>query len=111
MRFEGAVVREQGVTFGIAVVRRGTLASGRRDDAIAEMSRAFGGIPTVLMEQDVRGTPTYFGRSDIVRFLANIDMRRISVEDVFAHGLTARSEVPGAGQHTAPDVPRWRRRG
>ena len=76
--FDGAVVREQGVTFGVAVVRPGTLAgSERRDAALSGFQAAFGGIPTVLMEQNVRGVPTYFGRPDIVRFLTSIDPRRL----------------------------------
>lgn len=33
--------------------------------------------PVVLMSQDHSGTPQYYGRKDIVAFLANIDFRRI----------------------------------
>ena len=76
--FDGAVVNEQGVTFGIAVVRRAILDNPTaRDQAIAEFSEVFGGIPTVLMAQDGQGTPTYFGRPDIVDFLASIHMEQI----------------------------------
>lgn len=31
-------------------------------------------MPTVLMAQDSRGVPTYYGRDDIVRFLSNTPM-------------------------------------
>lgn len=75
--FDGAIVREQGVTFGVAVVRLGTLSSSTRGETLTGARAAFGGIPTVLMEQDSRGTPTYFGRPDIVRFLSSIDPRRL----------------------------------
>lgn len=76
--FDGAVVNEQGVTFGIAVVRPPILNSpGDRDAAILEFSEVFGGIPTVLMAQDARGVPTYFGRKDIVDFLSSIPMESI----------------------------------
>jgi hypothetical protein len=70
--FQGAVIREQGVTFGVAVVKSGVLQdSGRRDDAVRSFSAAFGGVPTVLMAQDVRGRARYYGRDDLARFLAN----------------------------------------
>lgn len=76
--FDGAIVNEQGVTFGIAVVRRGVLDNpSARDEAILEFSEVFGGIPTVLMAQDGQGTPTYYGRSDIVDFLTSIQMEQI----------------------------------
>jgi hypothetical protein len=75
--FDGAIVREQGVTFGVAVVRRGTLGTSQREAAIQHFSVAFGGIPTVLMEQDITGQPTFYGRSDIAKFLSGIDPRRL----------------------------------
>ena len=78
MQFEGAVVREQGVTFGIVIVNENVL---RTDYATKEMmefgTRAFGNMPIILMSQNSRGVPTYKGRSDIVNFLTNVDMRRI----------------------------------
>lgn len=76
--FDGAVVKEQGLTFGVAAVRTGTLSSSnRRSAALSGFPAAFGGIPTVLMEQDGRGVPTYFGRPDIVSFLASVDIQRL----------------------------------
>jgi hypothetical protein len=76
--FDGAVVNEQGVTFGIAVVRRSVLDNPTaRNEAVAEFSAVFGGIPTVLMAQDSQGTPTYYGRRDIVDFLGSIPMESI----------------------------------
>jgi hypothetical protein len=39
--------------------------------------RAFGAMPIVLMAQDSKGTPTYFGRPDIVSFLANVFVEQI----------------------------------
>jgi hypothetical protein len=76
--FDGAVVNERGVTFGIAIVRQSVLSSpATRDQAIIEFSEVFGDIPTVLMVQDGRGTPTYYGRPDIVDFLASVPMEAI----------------------------------
>jgi hypothetical protein len=45
--------------------------------AQATYAPAFQFVPIVLMEQDGRGVPTYYGRPDIVRFLASIDFRRL----------------------------------
>jgi hypothetical protein len=44
---------------------------------LGSFSGVFPGMPVVLMAQDSRGTPTYYGRRDIVRFLGDISMSRI----------------------------------
>lgn len=76
--FDGAVINEQGLTFGIAIVRSSVLGNpSARGQAIAEFSEVFGDVPTVLMAQDGRGVPTYFGRQDIVDFLASVPMEAI----------------------------------
>ncbi len=74
--FDGALIREQSVTFGIVVARRGS-SSMDKAHLMAMASRMFGGVPAVAMEQDGRGVPTYFGRPDLVRFLASIPMESI----------------------------------
>lgn len=76
--FDGAVVEEQGVEFAIAVVKRSVLSTiGQRDQAQAEFSSVFGGLPTVLMAQDANGVPTYYGRRDLVDFLASVPVDAI----------------------------------
>ena len=76
--FDGAVIKEQGVTFAIAVVKRGTLANtSTRDKTLVEFQKAFDGLPTVLMEQNSSGTPTYYGRKDIVNFLSKLHISQI----------------------------------
>jgi len=78
MQFEGAVIKEQGITFAIAVVKPGVLDySATREKTRQGFKRYFPGMPIILMAQNGRGMPTYHGRNDIVRFLANIDIRRI----------------------------------
>jgi hypothetical protein len=78
MTFQGAVVREQGVTFGIVVVQGHVLNSSSEGDNMRRFGRqAFGPMPIVLMAQNSHGVPTYQGRKDIVNFLASIDFRRI----------------------------------
>ena len=77
MRFDGAIIKEQGVTFAIAVVKPSVLHSPSKEQIRASFIPYFGNIPIVLMSQDSRGIPTYDGRRDIVRFLANIHPARI----------------------------------
>ena len=48
-----------------------------RDQTQWQLPPLFPGLPLVLMSQDYTGTPTYWGRSDIIRFLAAIDPARL----------------------------------
>jgi hypothetical protein len=78
MQFEGAVIREQSVTFAIVVVKQHILNSASEAaNAVRNFRPAFPGLPIILMGQDNRGLPTYYGRRDIVDFLANISISRI----------------------------------
>lgn len=78
MKFQGAVVKEQGVTFVVVAVKKYVLSVRSKAQEVAQsFSRVFPGVPVILMAQDSRGVPTYRGRRDIVRFLASIDFRRL----------------------------------
>ena len=77
MGFDGAIIKEQGVTFAIAVVKPSVLTSPSREKIRASFVPFFGNIPIILMAQNSRGIPTYNGRCDIVHFLANINPARI----------------------------------
>ena len=78
MKFRGALVREQGVTFGIVVVNRHVLDdTGRANNVSRGFGHIFGAAPVVLMAQDHAGRAKFFGRSDIVRFLSRVPMRAI----------------------------------
>jgi hypothetical protein len=78
MRFQGAVIREQGQTFAVVVVQRQIIDNrSMTADAIAGFGPVFPGLPVVLMAQDGSGRPTYYGRQDISRFLASVPMRAI----------------------------------
>lgn len=78
MQLEGAVIKEQGVTFAIVVVKSYVLSNpSEREDFRTSCSSIFPGVPIILMAQDSRGVPTYHGRQDIVKFLANIHPSRI----------------------------------
>lgn len=77
-QFEGAKITEQGVTFGIVIVKPHVLQNSRDQvGARALGTQAFGPVPIVLMAQDSRGVPTYHGRPDIVRFLSNVLVQQI----------------------------------
>jgi hypothetical protein len=78
MQFEGAVVNEQGQTFGIVIVKASVLSNPTKRAEIRRFGvRAWGRMPIVLAAQDSRGVFTYQGRRDIVNFLAGIDSSRI----------------------------------
>lgn len=77
-KIQGAVVKEQGVTFAIVVVKSHVLqAQSESQSAARAFMPYFPGMPIVLMAQDGRGVPTYWGRKDIVNFLANIHISQI----------------------------------
>ncbi len=78
MKLQGAVVKEQGVTFAIVIVKQFVLDSQIEfQKAVTTFSNYFTGMPLVLMSRDGRGIPTYRGRKDIVNFLANIHVSQI----------------------------------
>lgn len=75
MRITGAVIKEQGVTFGVVLMRRTAFAnvtSRRQFHATAQGLPMFRGIPLVVAAQDHRGRTTYWGRHDLVRFLGSL---------------------------------------
>lgn len=77
MRIQGAMLREQRVTFFVAVVRRPVLESESRSRETIAALQQIVGVPTVLVAQDVGGRPHYIGRRDLVQFLAGVPFERI----------------------------------
>ena len=75
MTFQGAVIREQGVAFAVVIVKKHIIDSSvEASQTIAAFQPLFPGLPVVLMAQDFRGTPIYYGRRDISRFLAGVPL-------------------------------------
>jgi len=73
MKFQGAVIREQGVTFAIVIVKKGVVDNkSRAGEAIDTFAPVFGHVPTILMAQDRGGRPHYYGRRDIVNFMSAV---------------------------------------
>lgn len=78
MKFDGALLKEQGVSFAIVVVKPHVLDSSFAiQNARAGLSRFFPGVPIILMTENSRGVPIYQGRTDIVNFLAQVHPSRI----------------------------------
>jgi hypothetical protein len=73
-----ALVHERGVTFAVVVVRPSVISGPKRerDDAVRTHSAEFG-VPAVLMIQNSRGTPIYYGRQDLVESLANVPVEQL----------------------------------
>jgi hypothetical protein len=78
MQIEGALIREQGISFAIVIVKPHVLNSNSECETMRRaLLSVFVGVPIILMAQNHNGIPTYQGRTDIVHFLANIDASRI----------------------------------
>lgn len=78
MQFDAALVKEQGVTFAVVVVKKHVVNSLHESQkAIASFSQSFPNTPIILMGQDARGVPTFRGRRDIVNFLSRVHVSRL----------------------------------
>jgi len=78
MQFDGALIKEQNVTFAIVVVQSHVLDNSIESNKARQgFSSVFPRVPIVLMAQNLRGMPTYQGRPDIVKFLSHTDPSRI----------------------------------
>lgn len=77
MRVQGAVIREQGQTFAVVIVKPHVVQNlAAAADAIQGFTPVFG-VPVVLMAQDGRGRPTFYGRSDIAKFMSGVPLHAI----------------------------------
>ncbi len=75
MTIEGAVIREQGVTFAVVVVKEYVVNNSfEADRTIRAFQPSFPGMPVVLMAQNYEGEATYYGRRDISDFMANVPL-------------------------------------
>jgi hypothetical protein len=86
VKFNATVIRGQGVTFAVVIVRSHVLRSlPECTKAQLAFAPAFPGLPIVLMAQDSRGSATFHGRKDIVGFLSSLDLDAIKWR-VYANG-------------------------
>ena len=78
MKFQGAVIKEQSITFAVVIVKKRVIDDkGEADRMIFALGSVFPGIPVVLMAQTTGGRPVYYGRDDIVKFLAGVPLSAI----------------------------------
>lgn len=78
MQFQGSVIKEQGITFAVVIVKKHIIDNRpRANEMIRTFAPVFGNVPVVLMAQNSRGTPTYYGRKDISKFMAKVPLRAI----------------------------------
>ena len=78
MKIQGAVIKEQGATFALVVVK--SRVTQNRNEAFrtqAAFDPIFGELPIVLMSQNLSGTPTFFGRPDLARFMSGVPLSAI----------------------------------
>jgi len=78
MKFQGAVIKEQGVTFAIVIVKKSVLDNRiEANRAVQGLQPIFPGMPIVLMAQNYQGRAEYYGRRDISHFLATVPLHAI----------------------------------
>lgn len=77
MKVDGAIIKEQGVTFSIIIVKPHVLNNVSEANSFRNAMSSIFPSPIILMAQNSYGRPTYQGRKDIVKFLANINPARI----------------------------------
>jgi hypothetical protein len=77
MRVQGAVIREQGQTFAVVVVKAHVIQNRSEAASAVNGFVPVFGVPVILMAQDSRGRPTYYGRPDIAKFMSSVPMHRI----------------------------------
>lgn len=76
--FEGALIREQGQTFAVVIVKhQHTASTSAADSARQAFQPHFPGVPVVLASQDSRGSFRYHGRQDLAKFLAGLHPSQI----------------------------------
>lgn len=82
MQFEGAHLRERSQQGGwldwwVVIVQSSVLSSDARCQEMVAAFEAHFGQPVVLMAQDSRGTPTYWGRPDLSEYMAATPLEAI----------------------------------
>ncbi len=71
--FQGAIIKEQGVTFAVILVDK-VLIENRSEavKTVASLRTVFAGLPVVLVAQDCKGKRSCFGRADLARLLLDL---------------------------------------
>lgn len=83
--FDGAVIQEQGVEFGVLAVKRHVLSSHAQADEVIAAAQAHLGVPVVLVAQEWNGRPIWYGRTDIARFMSGVPLTAIPWKRITFH--------------------------
>ena len=87
MKIQGAVILEQGVTFAIVVVSQSVTNYTSQIIRVRNaLSQYFRNMPIILMSQDSKGRPHYYGRQDIVKFLESVRLDQIPWKEYTLYG-------------------------
>ncbi len=82
MKFQGAVVEEQGIRFAIVKVSSDTFdIPGRARDKMVSFQRLFPNMAVVFMAEESGKAPNFYGRPDVVRVMMGTDMDGISWQE------------------------------
>ena len=77
-RFQGAYLQEQGIRFAVVIAQPlGDLNNDEASRMIRVFERQVFHAPVILMAQDARGMPTYYGTQDIAKFVSGIPLQDI----------------------------------
>jgi hypothetical protein len=82
MQFEGAHIRERAreggfIDWYVVIVKRHILSSPKQRSDLRKAFEQELGEPVVLMAQDSKGIPTYWGRDDLVEYMARVPMEAV----------------------------------
>jgi len=78
MKVQAAAISLQDVNFAVVIVSQDLLKSpGEADMAIERFEPAFGGVPVLLMAQNEKGSPVYYGDQVLVGSMADIPIERM----------------------------------
>jgi len=84
-QFESAVVTEQGKTIAVVSVLPTVFQNSFNASMVIKgLLPVFKGMPVVLMTLDPQGKPAYFGRSDLILILENINIKEAAWKEITA---------------------------
>jgi len=83
--FESAIVTEQGNTIAVVSVQPTVFQNSFNATMIIKgLLPVFKGKPVVLMTLDPQGIPAYYGRSDLILLLENVNIKEASWNQITA---------------------------
>jgi hypothetical protein len=79
MRLQIALVSAEGVTFGLVVVPEDLLddPAGRDRSRLHFEAKLFRGVPVVLVGEDFREAPRFYGPAELTEFMQGVQMDMI----------------------------------